>query len=112
MSQTISERASSGPGRAALAWVAAAVPVAMSVIELVRPTYFGPMGYEPPTILGIPAGLVITAIALAWGALGGVIVARSRSRLALPLVLLLITLPACAVVILAPAIVLILQNLG
>ena len=82
----------------------------MLVTLLVQPTYFGPMGYEAPTFLGIPAMLVITGVALAWGALGGLIVATSRSRLALPLVLLFITLPACAVIILGPAILLILQN--
>lgn len=76
------------------------------------PRFFPPLGYQPATWLGISLGDLLMAGAVAWGLLGGVVVARSRKPYAFAIGFLLFTIPACFVILLGPAIILILQNLG
>ena len=106
--------ASTAPRRTApLGAFLAGVPLVVAAWGLVAaPTFFRPMGYRQPELFGIPLEFAITVFAIAWGAIGGYIVGTSRSRWALPYVLMFFTLPACLAIILGPAIVLILQNLG
>jgi hypothetical protein len=91
-------------GAAPFVWGLAAIVVA--------PSFSSPMFSESPTLIGIPSEVIIVAVALAWGAIGGLVVGTSGSRWVLPLALALFTLPACLALILGPALVLILQNLG
>jgi hypothetical protein len=91
--------------------VALAPFVALVALALGRAGYFDPMFSEPATILGMPADVVVAAAAIAWGALGGVFIWRSSSPLRVPIALLVFTVPACLAILLAPAVVLIVQNL-
>lgn len=84
----------------------------MLLLYLASPQFFSPMGDRPATWLGIPLTDVLTAIAVGWGLLGGLLVARSRRPYSLAVGFLAFTVPACVAIILAPAIILILQNPG
>ena len=75
------------------------------------PTFFDPMGYRRPEVLGIPVEVLIMAFAVAWGGIGGYVVGTSRSPWVRALAIMVFTLPACVAIILGPAIILILQNL-
>lgn len=86
---------------------------AILLVGLGRWRYFDPMSLEPPPgFLGIPYGVLVLAAALAWGALGGLYVARTRTLHALLLAVVIFTIPACILIILGPAVILILQNLA
>ena len=76
------------------------------------PSFFDPMFASPPGIAGMPAGLMIQAIAMLLMALGVAVVRRTSSRTAAILAFALLTLPGAAIVILAPAAVLIVQDLA
>ena len=90
----------------------ASVTVVVAVLSVVAaPTFFKPMGYRRPELLGVPVELIFMAFAVAWGAIGGYVVGTRRSPWVLPVVLIVFTLPACLVIILGPAFVLILENL-
>jgi hypothetical protein len=96
----------SGPAR-----LATLAPFFLAVaLKLFAPVYFGgPV--NPPEILGIPLGVVVGALTLAWAGLGALIVWTTGSRLAAALALAFLTLPSMFAMILGPAIILILQNL-
>jgi hypothetical protein len=79
---------------------------------ITAPSFFSPVLENPPGIAGMPAGLTIQAFALLLMALGVAVVRRTSSRTATILAFAFLTLPAAAVVILAPAAVLIVQNLA
>jgi hypothetical protein len=86
---------------------------ALLVVGLGRWQYFDPMSLEPPQgFLGIPYGLLVVAAAFAWGALGGLYVAKTRTLHALLLAVVIFTIPACILIIFGPAVILILQNLA
>ena len=72
----------------------------------------GPMVSEPPSIVGIPVVIVVGALAVGWMLIGLGLVWNVRSVLTDMLALLLFTIPATLVVVLGPAMILILQNLG
>ncbi len=86
-------------------WILLFAPIA-------SPSFFDPMFESPPGTAGMPAGLMIQAFALLLMALGVAVVRRTSSRTAAILAFALLTLPAAAIVILAPAAVLIVQNLA
>ena len=91
----------------------AAVPLAAAAWSFVAtPTHFEPLGVRRPDLFGIPLDFIVMVFAIAWGAIGGYVAGTSRSPWVLPLVLVIFTLPACLAIILGPAIILILQNLG
>ena len=82
------------------------------VISLVSRRFFDPLFAEAPTVLGIPVGLVVGGGALMWAALGALVVWTARSPLLAMLALLLFTVPSILALILGPALILIVQNLG
>ena len=71
----------------------------------------GPMG-EPPTILGFPLYGWLAILAGAWTLAGLALIWDARSTLRRTVALLVFTIPATFVLILGPALILILQNLG
>jgi hypothetical protein len=92
--------------------VVALVPVALLVVLLVvAPSFLEPMVDPDVAIAGIPAGLVILGLALALTVLGFVVIAR-WSRSALNILGNIVILVATAVIVLGPAIVLVIKNLG
>jgi len=89
------------------------LPVALALLAAaLSPRFFDPMFTGQPSLLGIALTDLVTAGAVGWGFLGGFLVARSRKPWAFPVGLLVFTLPASFVIILGPALILILQNLG
>ena len=66
----------------------------------------------PPSLLGISFADLLLAGAVGWGLLGAILVVRSRKPWAFAVGFLVFTVPACVAIILGPAIVLILSNLG
>lgn len=88
------------------------VAIGLFLTYLAAPSLGRPMFAEPPALLGIPLQLVIMIIALGWGAIGGYVVATTRRPWVLPVALLVFTVPAIVTIVLGPAIVLVLENLG
>ena len=99
-------RASAGRRIASLAPFGLALALA-----LLARSYFGIGLGSPPDILGVPLGLAIDGLVLAWAALGALIVWTTGSRSAASLALALITLPSMLAIIFTPALILILQHL-
>jgi len=102
------------PWRApAAARLSSLAPFLLAVaLQLFAPVYFRPMLARPPEILGIPLGVVVGALTLAWAAFGSLVVWTTHSRLAAALALGFLTIPSIFAMILGPAVILILQNLG
>lgn len=71
-------------------------------------SFFGPQ-HE---ILGIPRSVAMIGLAMVWMVLGLVLTWDARSRLTQAVALLVFTIPATLFLVLGPAIVLIVQNLG
>lgn len=78
------------------------------VVHLISPRYFG----REPELVGLPQGLVLDAAAALWALTGVAIIWRARSWVVDVLTVLILTIPALALVILGPALILVLQNLG
>lgn len=86
-----------------------AVPLLVGpIIYLTAPTFFGPR----LELLGIPAKLVMMLGGVSWALIGLGIIWDARSWLVDALALVLFTIPAMLFMILGPAIILIIQNLG
>lgn len=81
-------------------------------VSVVAPRGFGPMVENPPGIGGMPAGVVLGGFAVLLTTLGVLVVRRATSPLVLSLSFALLTIPAVVIVILGPAIILLVQNLG
>ena len=79
---------------------------------IAAPAYFDPMFARHPELMGVPISLIISIFAVAWGAIGGYVVGTSSSPWVRLAAVVVFTLPACAALILGPALILILQNLG
>jgi hypothetical protein len=86
--------------------------VVFVLVSLFARTYFGRSVEEPPSIIGIPLGIVVQGLAFFWMLIGVVAVWDARSRAVELVSLLVFTIPATIVTILGPAIILIMQNLG
>ena len=87
----------------------AAIPLWLGpIIYLLSPTFFAP----DPELLGIPRSLVMTVGAMSWALIGLGIIWDARSWLVDVLTLVVFTIPAMLFMIIGPAIILIVQNLG
>ena len=105
-------RSSAAPARSRLAIrLASLTPLWVLIVSLASQGYFPPMITNPPEVLGIPLGVVITAIAIVWMLIGTGLVWDERRLPAEPLVPMLFKIPATVVVFFTPAVVLIIANL-
>ena len=75
-------------------------------------TFSSPMFGEPLGPFGIPQGALVDGLVMLWMLIGVYVVWGTRSRLVAAAVYVVFTIPAPIALILGPAIVLILQNLG
>jgi hypothetical protein len=102
------------PGRAHRVFLTvAAAPIAMIVLlAVVAPGYTDPIYANPPSILGLPAGLLLVCGAALWAAAAFVLLLKARSTPVHVLAIVLFTLPATMLVILAPPVILIIENLA
>lgn len=92
--------------------VAATAPVwVVGFLLIAAPNYFGALFLNPPALVGLPAGSVIAAVAVALTILG-IVVVEAESRLVRAAGIAFFTLPAVLGFLMAPAIVLILLNLS
>ena len=100
--------------RADSAWrTLSLIPFGEALLLAVFPkNYFGPLFAKPPDVLGIPLGIVLEVLILAWAALGARVIWTTKSQAMATIALLATTAPAVPVLLLLPAIVLILQNLA
>jgi hypothetical protein len=80
------------------------------ILVAVSPHLMDPILENPPGIVGLPLGILILAAALVVMASGLVVLRRASSVMSMILGFVGLTLPATVVVILAPALVLALQN--
>jgi hypothetical protein len=109
------KRADGQPGR----WrasremqIVAAIPFVVAAILYVIPGYYDRLFVAPPSIVGIPFGFVLQLISLAWAALGALVVSQTRFRFMAVLALTACTVPAVIAVVVASALIEIMQNLG
>jgi len=72
------------------------------VLYVLWPAYGGAAFQSPPDIIGIPIGMVVLSIALAWAALGVYLVSEATSYPTAVLVLLVCTAPSAFGVVTAP----------
>ncbi len=75
-------------------------------------TYFGGPLIEPIGPLGLPASVFFTGMVMLWMLVGVYALWAARSRRIAGVVYLVFTIPATFALIVGPAIVLIIQNLG
>lgn len=85
--------------------------IVLVVLGIMAPGFLAPNFDPSVAILGLPAGTLVTAAALAWMGLGLLALRAWRSPGGAMAALLLFTLPATAVVILSPSIVLVVGGL-
>jgi hypothetical protein len=87
------------------------LPFILTVALMVlAPGFLDPLFANPPAIAGLPMGVVILFIALAWALFGILVAWGARSNARVIGALLVFTLPAAMVIFLGPALILILQN--
>ena len=82
------------------------------VLMIVAPRFVSVLGDNPPALLGLPLGYVLMGIALAWSAIGLLLIVGAESRGLRLVAMAAFTLPALWLVIFAPAVVIIAKTLG
>lgn len=88
------------------------MPLWSLAIALVTvPGFMDPMFANPPMAMGLPAGIWILATAMILMGLGVPVIRRASPRVAL-LAFLLLTVPALALLLMGPAMILIAMNLS
>lgn len=81
-------------------------------LGITAPGFMEPIFANPPAILGIPAGIVMVLIALAWMALGVLVLQRTATAVGALIAFLVFTAPSAFAALLMPAVILIIQNLA
>ena len=88
-------------------------PFAVPVAEyLFAGTYLARGMGSPPDIVGIPLGVVVQTMLLAWATLGAVLVWRARSMPWATWALLIFAPLAIVGLVFAPAVVMLMANIG
>lgn len=95
------------PGMQRIAVGVATVPIVLwAVLWLVAPGFMEPIFSIPPAILGLPAGLVVSAFAGGMAGFGWLVARHARSRAIAVGALVFLTTPALALIVMTPALVL------
>ncbi|HEV8697720.1 MAG TPA: hypothetical protein VGQ89_08510 [Candidatus Limnocylindrales bacterium] len=88
------------------------LPLWILLIRLIAfPESMDPVTANPPAVAGLPAGVILVGVALAVMAIGIEVVRRASSNRSALLAFVGLTLPSAAVVVVAPALILIVQNM-
>ena len=91
----------------------ATVPMILwAALAAFAPGFVDPVFMNPPAMLGLPAGVVIIAFAMAIAFLGWVVIRRARTVGVVLATLLFLTIPAMLLLLLTPVLVLIVVNLA
>jgi hypothetical protein len=102
-----------GPAKRGPRLVVGLLPVwVLIAFSLAVPGFMDPMYANPPAIAGLPAGVALIAAAMFLTIVGVEITRRVESDLAVAFVWLLVTMPATALILLGPAAILMVLNLG
>ena len=87
------------------------LPLWILLFELIAfPRSMDAVFANPPAVAGLPAGVIFLGIALAVMAIGVVALRRTSSIGSMLLALLGLTVPAAVVVVVAPALIFLVQN--
>ena len=96
-----------------VATIVAATPLlTFALLSIVAPGFMDPVYSKPPEVIGVPGGVILILVACALAVLGMAVVRRSRSGIVGLLGIAFLSLPAWILIVLAPAAVLIVQNLA
>lgn len=88
------------------------VPVWLQLgIAIAAPAFSDPVFDNPPGIAGLPAGVVLLALAMVWTVIGVPVLLARHSTAGVIGALLIFVVPASVVVLFGPALILIVQNL-
>jgi hypothetical protein len=90
----------------------ALMPMWLLVVTALASSAFQVVLTDPPTVLSMPLGVVLEAVAMLWTLLGAVVVWRARSPLTEAIALLVFTIPATVAVVATPALIELLPTLG
>jgi len=100
-------------GRQRLGYTIASVPfVLLVILQLIAPGFMEPLFSNPPEIIGLPAGIVALLAVMIWAALAFAVIRAFDSVAGSALALIAFTIPSVVAIILLPAVILIVQNLG
>jgi hypothetical protein len=81
------------------------------ILFIAFPGFMDPVGANPPEMAGLPLGIALVGVALAVMVVGVVALRRASSNRSAMLAFVSLTLPSAAVVLVAPALILIVQNM-
>ena len=82
------------------------------VLSVFAPGFMDPLYANPPGIAGLPAGMVLMGVAIAWMAVGVALIAVAHSVRVQLAAYLIFAVPAVMLILFGPATILIIQNLA
>jgi hypothetical protein len=86
--------------------------VVLVILSVLAPTFLEPIFANPPSIAGLPAGTVILAVGLVWGAMAFVVIWATANRAGVFVAQLLFTMPSLFAIILTGPVIQIIEQLG
>lgn len=93
--------------------LAGLLPLWTLIIMLIAfPGFMDPVGANPPEMIGLPLGIVLAAAALVLMAIGVEVLRRASSNRVALLAFVGLTLPSAALIVVAPALIAIVQNMA
>lgn len=103
-----------GKGRSSLVGLILGLsPVWLGVfLAFAAPTFIEPFGRQDVAIAGLPLGVVLSVVSLVLAVSGAIVIWKARSTTVVAAALVLLTFPALMLVLMGPAVILILENLG
>ena len=101
------------PQRVVLRVLLGLLPLWILLFEAIAfPGSMDPVTANPPAVAGLPAGVLLVGAALVVMAIGVEVLRRTSSTTSMLLAFLGLTVPAAAVIVVAPALILSVQNLA
>lgn len=82
------------------------------IFAVTAPGFMDPLFANPPSVIGLPAGILIVAVAMLLMLAGVWLLRRPATDLTTVLAFLLFTIPATLLILLGPAVILIIVNLA
>lgn len=86
------------------------LPLWILVLLMAVPASRDAIGANPPSVAGLPAGIVLVAAALVVMAIGVEVLRRTSSTTATVLALAFLTIPSALLMVVAPTLILIVQS--
>jgi hypothetical protein len=86
--------------------------VVLGILAVLAPSFLDQIDANPPALFGLPAGMVLLGLGIAWGALAFVVIWAASSRVGVLVAQLFFTMPSMFLIILAGPVVQILEHFG